>query len=43
MAEYAQLKGMTRQNSENMDRERAEAEVKRAEYEMLPPERELPD
>ena len=45
MAEYAQLKEYdSPEFKENMDRERAEAEVKRAEYvKMLPPERELPD
>lgn len=45
MGEYAKLKEYdSPEFKENLDRERAEAEAKRAEYaKMLPPERELPD
>ncbi len=45
MGEYAKLKEYdSPEFKENLDRERAEAVMKRAEYaKMLPPERELPD
>jgi Tfp pilus assembly protein PilO len=45
MGEYAKLKEYdSPEFKENLDRERAEAEQKRADYaKMLPPERELPD